>query len=174
MSLKTHTYILKGFWDKSKFFAILLVVFAALSILMNFLMTDPRVSLFGLIVNIAIIGLLYGWMVTKSTNRAKLIYEHVSKNDTDILGETGYQLALGITAKDTFWTIAIMLPIFGIINHYIPAYRILSYTLFDLAFFVSMVYGLQSAYLLDSYTANVGADLLKTVLGENNETNNNK
>lgn len=165
MDLKAHKNILKGLYDRSKFLAITILIFGSMSLAMNFKIIDPTLSFIIMIADVAIIGLLYGWMVTKSTNSAKTINDYMEESKKTISDKANEELRLGATAKNTFWLLAFMLPVAGAINIYFPSIsRVGSHFMFDFAFYVSMAYGLQASYFLDSFATDVGLDLLDNAL----------
>lgn len=167
MGLRAHASIIRRLFQRSKVLSLFILGFAAISISLNFMMTEHVMSFFTLILNTIIIGLLYGLNVNRSATVAEHIYNHTVDKKIELSGDTQFTLGIGLTAKNAFWVMAMALPLIGAINMWLPMVnQFMTYTIFDICFFGAIVYGLQASNLLNQFSAEVGIDMLNKHLGE--------
>jgi len=161
----TNTKILKDIWKTKAYlvwlFVAMEVVFAYMAI--NYKPEDLIINPLSIILNLALIFILYGLSILHKTKIAKMIYEYSKKSIDKLEDGDIEQLKLASFTKDAFWN---MFAIFGFLLVVCSIWSNLTVYIFkDIFLPVILLYGLMADDYLKKFNDTYQEKFLKDFTG---------
>ncbi len=166
--LNTNKLFIKNLWTRRSIFAIAAIVLISITIFMDIIniavVNDYTISLSSVLISFCLIFFLIGINVIKSLKKITTINTHFEIKDD----KKGF-LKLGLFAKNIFWNTFIIWALLYILNYLnvlIP--QPISYIIFDLLFFVVVIYGSEAAWYMNIFSRDL-TEYIMSKQGEKNE-----